>query len=199
MTYQINDLFHTLQGEGYWTGRAAIFVRFSMCNLWTGKEADRASAICTFCDTDFTDHTEYTLKELVAAINAVGDCGFVVLTGGEPMLQVDTDLVDELHNWGYYIAIETNGTLPVADGIDWVCVSPKTPRIRVEFGDELKLVYPQQRITPDMFDTNHFSHSWLSPMDGPNLAENTALAVEYVKANQQWRLNTQTHKQIGIP
>lgn len=199
MTYRINEIFYTLQGEGHWTGSPAVFIRFSGCNLWSGLEKDRAAAICQFCDTNFTDYTEYTLRELITEIRAASaECGFVVLTGGEPALHVDGDLIDELSNWGYYIAVETNGTKPLPPGVDWVCVSPKTPRIRVESADELKLVFPQRRVTPDMFDVSHFTHAWISPMDGPELDKNTVAAIEFVKANPAWRLNTQAHKRIGI-
>lgn len=200
MTYLINECFYTLQGEGYWSGRAAAFCRFSRCNLWSGKEEDRHRAICQFCDTDFSDYTEYSEIELVEAIDdaAPGDHRMVVFTGGEPALQLGDDLVGDLRNRGFYVAVETNGTLPLPD-VDWVCVSPKTPRLRIRQGNELKLVYPQTgRMQPDTYEDLEFDHFWISPMDGPNLTENTQVAVEYVKAHPQWRLNTQTHKQIGI-
>ena len=205
MTYRINEIFYTLQGEGHWTGRAAVFIRFSGCNLWTGQEQDRASAICTFCDTDFTNYTEYeTTGEVVQAVaellpdNAWDErTPMVVITGGEPMLQFDQPLARALLSMPMYVAIETNGTKPIPFFVDWVCVSPKTPTIKTG-GDELKLVYPQERIRPEMFDTTQFDHAWLSPMDGPNLAENTAAAIDYVHENPRWRLNTQTHKIWGI-
>ena len=198
LTYRVNEVMYTIQGEGFWSGRAAVFVRLSGCNLWSGLEKDRATAICTFCDTDFVDGTVYDLKELITEIGKVDNhCGFVVLTGGEPGLQIDGDLIDELHNWGYYIAVETNGTKPLPVGVDWICVSPKTPTIRQVHGDEMKLVYPQ-KIRPEWFESHDFDHFWLSPMDGPNLTANTAAAVDYVHENPRWRLNTQTHKQIGI-
>lgn len=204
MTYLVNDLFYTLQGEGYWSGRPAVFCRFSVCNLWTGQEEDRASAICSFCDTDFADYTEYDVQELADRINELWPGGgqpMVVFTGGEPSLQLDQTLIEfleEERDW--YVAVETNGTLPLRAEVDWVCVSPKTPALRTREGDELKLVYPQTgRMQPETYEGLDFNVFWLSPMDGPNLAENTAAAVEYVKAHPMWRLNTQTHKQIGIP
>lgn len=207
--YLVNEIFYTLQGEGHWSGRPAVFCRFSKCNLWSGREADRSSAICTFCDTDFADYTTFHLDELAAVIEAHWPISepesvagraprMVVFTGGEPLLQLDDAFIREMHRRHFYIAIETNGTKPVPDFIDWVCVSPKTPRIRIEAGDELKLVYPQQRITPEMFADHGFTHHWLSPMDGPNYAENLAAAIDYVKAHPQWRLNIQTHKKIGV-
>lgn len=204
MTYRINEIFYSIQGEGHWTGRPAVFVRFSGCNLWTGAEDDRSTAICQFCDTTFTDYTEYrTTGEIVQAVTALlpdnawdGRPPMVVITGGEPMLQFDADLARALLTVPMYVAIETNGTKPIPFWVDWVCVSPKTPTIRAT-GNELKLVYPQQRITPDRFDTTQFEHCWLSPMDGPNLEANTAAAYRYCLENPQWRLNIQTHKVIG--
>lgn len=202
MTYHVNEIFYTLQGEGAHTGRAAVFCRFSGCNLWTGHEKDRADAICTFCDTNFVDATTYELEDLVDAINdtwpADDDYKLVVLTGGEPAQQIDHNLVLALHIEGFTVHVETNGTLDLPPNLDWVCVSPKTPRIKVKMGSELKLVYPQQRITPDLFDQLPFARFSLSPMDGPQLAENTAAAVDYVLTHPQWRLNTQTHKLIGV-
>lgn len=201
MTYLINDIFYTIQGEGYWTGRAAVFVRFSRCNLWTGREADRASAVCQFCDTDFTAATRYEVGELLAEIDACrtpSSDPMVVLTGGEPLLQVDDKLIANLMWRGFYIAVETNGTRSVPQGIDWVCVSPKTLNLKADRADELKLVYPQQHIQPNNFERFPASHFWLSPMDGPNLADNTAAAYRYCLDNPQWRLNIQTHKLIGV-
>lgn len=205
MTYRINEIFYSVQGEGYWTGRPAVFVRFSGCNLWTGIEADRPKAICQFCDTTFTNYTEYrTTGEVVQAVTALlpdnawdERTPMVVITGGEPMLQFDANLARALLTVPMYVAIETNGTKPIPFWVDWVCVSPKTPTIRTR-GNELKLVYPQQHITPDLFDTTQFDHAWLSPMDGPNLAANTAAAFNYCLNNPQWRLNIQTHKVIGV-
>lgn len=205
MTYRINEIFYSIQGEGHWTGRPAVFVRFAGCNLWTGVEADRASAICQFCDTNFVRYTEYrTPGEVVQAVaellpdNAWDErTPMVVITGGEPMLQFDQELARALLAMPMYVAIETNGTKPIPFWVDWVCVSPKTPTIKA-VGNELKLVYPQARITPDMFDTDAFEHCWLSPMDGPQLTENTAAAFDYCLANPQWRLNLQSHKLIGV-
>jgi 7-carboxy-7-deazaguanine synthase len=205
-TYRVNDLFYTVQGEGFWTGRAAVFCRFSGCNLWSGVEADRASAICTFCDTDFVAGTTYDTGELATAIDALwpgGNHKMVVFTGGEPALQLDNDaqiLLTRLRNAGFYIAVETNGTRQFVwrELIDWVCVSPKTRRLQTSTGDEMKLVYPQARLTPEMFSHHAFSHFWLSPMDGPAVKENTAAALAYVAEHQQWRLNIQTHKVVGV-
>lgn len=210
MTYFVNDIFKTVQGEGHWTGRSAVFVRFSRCNLWTGREEDRARAVCKFCDTDFTDSTPYeSVFTLVDAIeNTWGSNGpnmkvdpeaMVVLTGGEPLLQARGELIAELRRRGFYIAAETNGTQPRPDGIDWLCVSPKVnAELVIHSGDELKLVYPQGP-DPSVYLALRFQHFWISPMDGPNLAENTASAIEYVSAHPRWRLNVQTHKFIGVP
>ena len=204
MTYRINEIFYSIQGEGHWSGRPAVFVRFSGCNLWTGVEADRPGSICTFCDTTFTEYAEYTAVEIVQAVTALLPENawdvrkpMVVLTGGEPMLQVDTDLVRALLSVPLYVAMETNGTKPIPFYLDWVCVSPKTPSIKTG-GNELKLVYPQKRITPDMFDTDCWDNTWLSPMDGADLAANTQAAFNYCLAYPEWRLNIQTHKVIGV-
>lgn len=200
--YRINEIFYSIQGEGYWTGRPAVFVRFSGCNLWNGVEQDRAAAICTFCDTNFTAFEKYSLDQLVTEITLRwpgGGTPMVIFTGGEPLLKLDIALVDTLRNQGWYTAIETNGTRPLKVPVDWVCVSPKTPTIHINTGDELKLVYPQARVTPQLFDDNGFSHHWLSPMDGPNLKENTELAYRYCLNHPRWRLNIQTHKVIEVP
>ena len=208
--YAVKEIFYTLQGEGTHAGRAAVFCRFAGCNLWSGREVDRDQAQCTFCDTDFvgTDGDGggkfRTAAELAEAIRAAWHGGtgerFVVLTGGEPALQVDPALIDALHEHGFTIAIETNGTLPLPQGLDWICVSPKAgTEIRQTAGDELKLVYPQADLTPESVASLDFPRRFLSPMDGPRLAENTAAAVAYVKANPLWRLSVQTHKRIGIP
>ena len=204
MTYRINEIFYSIQGEGYWTGRPAVFVRFSGCNLWSGVEAERATSICTFCDTDFVDAEEMSAADVVSAVtDLLPDSAWdvrtpmVVFTGGEPMLQLDTELVRAMLAVPMYVAIETNGTKPIPFYVDWVCVSPKTPVIKTG-GNELKLVYPQERITPDMFDTDCWDHTWLSPMDGPNLAVNTQAAFDYCLAYPEWRLNIQTHKVIGV-
>lgn len=199
MTYRVNEIFTTIQGEGFWTGRVAVFCRFSGCNLWTGIEEDRATAICTFCDTDFADFKEYSLQELVSEITGRWPGGghpMVVFTGGEPTLQLNAELVNTLRQQGWYVAVETNGTKPIRFGVDWVCVSPKTPTIRVHC-DELKLVFPQQ-LSPEMFNTVDADYYWLSPMDGPLLKENMAAAFAYVLGHPQWRLNIQTHKVLGV-
>ncbi|MCB1519798.1 MAG: 7-carboxy-7-deazaguanine synthase [Hyphomicrobiaceae bacterium] len=208
--YHVKEIFYTLQGEGANAGRPAIFCRFAGCNLWSGLEADRATADCRFCDTDFvgTDGIgggKYrTAGDLVeAAINASGEDAppvLIVLTGGEPMLQVDGALIDALHDEGFEIAIETNGTLIVPRAIDWICVSPKAGTTLVQrSGDELKVVYPQAGLMPDTLAGLDFRYRFLQPMDGPELAANTAAAVDYCKSNPEWRLSLQTHKMIGIP
>lgn len=195
--YLVNEIFYTLQGEGAHTGRAAAFCRFSRCNLWTGREEDRQRATCTFCDTDFVKANLRfsTARELAEALPPQG---MVVLTGGEPALQVDEALLHALSD--RYVAIETNGTLPLPEGLDWVCVSPKAnTKLAVTRGDELKLVYPQPGAwVPSMFEHLDFTHFFLQPMDGPNLVENTDRAVQYCMDHPQWRLSLQTHKQLGI-
>lgn len=201
MTYRVSECFLSVQGEGYWTGRPAVFVRFSGCNLWTGHEADRWKALCQFCDTDFLDYQEFSLAQLRDEIVMRWPGGgepMVIFTGGEPLLQLDTALVDAVHQDGFYVAVETNGTKPLSVSVDWVCVSPKTRTIRIAEGDELKLVYPQDQVPPDLFTGLDFDHFWLSPMDGPNLAANTSAAYRYCLAHPQWRLNIQTHKVIGV-
>jgi 7-carboxy-7-deazaguanine synthase len=208
--YAVKEIFYTLQGEGANAGTPAVFCRFAGCNLWSGREQDREKAECKFCDTDFvgTDGPGggkfATAEQLArACVNAAGDVEgprFVVLTGGEPMLQVDAALVEALHLYGFTIAIETNGTMAVPREIDWICVSPKAgTEIHQVSGDELKLVYPQAGLDPDFFLDLDFEHRFLQPMDGPNLPENTALAVAYCKSHPAWRLSVQTHKLIGIP
>lgn len=204
MTYHVNEVFYTIQGEGFWTGRAAVFCRFSRCNLWTGREEDRARAICKFCDTDFLSASKFELDELVEAIKMAwpdkAPNPMVVFTGGEPMLQLDRQLAYKLRQChGFYVAVETNGTIKQRpDNIDWVCVSPKVnATLQIHEGDELKLVYPQGP-DPSPYLGLKFDHFWLSPMDGPNLEENTHLAVEYVQQNPAWRLNIQTHKVVGV-
>lgn len=208
--YAVKEIFYTLQGEGANAGRAAVFCRFAGCNLWSGRESDRARAACDFCDTDFvgTDGPgggkfadAAVLARAVAGAWLGGDDErFVVLTGGEPALQVDGALIDALHGLGFTIAIETNGTLPLPAGLDWICVSPKAGNaLRQTSGDELKLVFPQAGLTPESLAGLDFPRRYLSPMDGPRLAENTAAAVAYVKAHPAWRLSVQTHKHIGIP
>ncbi len=209
MVYTVKEAFKTLQGEGRHAGRAAVFCRFSGCNLWSGREQDRAGAVCRFCDTDFIGAdgenggkfaSAEALAGHIAALWGPGRDGrFVVLTGGEPMLQVDDALVDALHGQGFEIAIETNGTLPVAAAIDWICVSPKAgaPLAQTR-GHELKLVFPQPGAEPQRFEELGFAHFLLQPMDGPDILRNTEAAVAYCLANPRWRLSLQTHKMIGV-
>ncbi len=210
MTYVVKEIFYTLQGEGFHAGRPAVFCRFSRCNLWTGKEEHRSTAICRFCDTDFvgTDGPGggqfRTAEDLASAVaSSWGDRTgpkFVVLTGGEPLLQVDGEFVDALHANGFEIAIETNGTCEAPVGIDWICVSPKAgAELILRSGSELKLVYPQGGISPDDVGHLSFDHFLLQPMDGPEREKNTADAVNYCLANPQWKLSLQTHKYLGIP
>lgn len=201
-TYRINEIFYSIQGEGYWTGRPAVFCRFSQCNLWSGREQDRATAICNFCDTNFVDYQEFSLAQLVNEItlriaDSSGGQPMVIFTGGEPLLQLDHHLVTALRAEGFYTALETNGTLPLDLPIDWVCVSPKTPTVRIQHGNELKLVYPQQKCLPDRYAHLDFDHFWISPIDGPTLTANTQAAYFYCLEHPQWRLNIQTHKVIG--
>ena len=207
--YTVKEIFYTLQGEGAQTGRPAVFCRFSGCNLWTGREADRATAVCTFCDTDFIgvgdDGGRFaTAVELARAVRAAwpGEAGghrFVVCTGGEPLLQLDTAAVDALHAEGFEVAIETNGTRPAPPGVDWICVSPKADAETVlRRGNELKLVYPQVEAPPERFIDWDFEHFFLQPMDGPHLAEYTRQALAYCLAHPRWRLSLQTHKLLGI-
>jgi len=210
MTYSVKEVFYTLQGEGANAGRPAVFCRFAGCNLWSGREEDRSTAVCTFCDTDFvgTDGDGggkfRSAKELAAAIeqhwpSEKMDRRFVVLTGGEPLLQVDAELVAALHEKGFAIAMETNGTLAPPEGIDWLCVSPKADSpLAVDAGQELKLVYPQSGVDPARFTHLKFDNLYLQPMDGPNRAANTAAAVAYCQQHPQWNLSVQTHKMIGI-
>lgn len=209
MSYAVKEIFLTLQGEGAQAGRVAVFCRFAGCNLWSGREEDRAGAVCRFCDTDFvgmdgTDGGRYaTADDLAAAIAAqwVAPAAdrFVVLTGGEPLLQVDDALVTALHGRGFAIAVETNGTLAPPDGIDWICVSPKADaNLRIRKGHELKLVYPQAENRPEDFAGLAFERFSLQPMDGPDLAENTKAAIDYCLRHPQWRLSVQTHKALGI-
>jgi len=210
MTYAVKEIFKTLQGEGAQAGRAAVFCRFAGCNLWSGREEDRAEAVCNFCDTDFvgTDGSGggkfATATELAQAIaskwDGQRDHRFVVFTGGEPLLQLDPALIDAVHAEGFTIAVETNGTIAPPPGIDWLCVSPKADSmLAVEGGDELKLVFPQPEIDPRRLAGLKFRHFWLQPMDGPARLANTEAAVAYCLANPIWRLSLQTHKFIGIP
>lgn len=206
MTYLVNEIFYTIQGEGYWTGRPAVFCRFSRCNLWTGREEDRATAICKFCDTDFLKGERWEEDALAEEIgNTWGDGWWdrmIVFTGGEPAIQLRSTLVAKLRDRGFYVAVETNGTLPLPP-VDWLCVSPKAgSQVPGEIeADEIKLVFPQPGLMPDDLCRRHgliAEHLWLSPMDGPDLIKNTAAAVEYVKGHPEWRLNIQTHKYVGI-
>lgn len=209
MGYAVKEIFLTLQGEGAHAGRAAVFCRFSGCNLWSGREQDRATATCKFCDTDFIG-TDGTLGGRYASANDLADAvasqwagehgyRYVVLTGGEPLLQVDDDLIDALHGRGFSIGLETNGTIEPPDGVDWVCVSPKAGAdLVVRNGNELKLVYPQADAPPAMFVDLAFERFSLQPMDGPDVAANTERAVDYCVRHPQWRLSVQTHKTLGI-
>ena len=208
MTYTVKEIFYTLQGEGAQAGRAAVFLRFAGCNLWTGREEDRASAQCRFCDTDFAGGDKYAdaalLADAVAALwpAPAGAAGvpYVVCTGGEPTLQLDAALIDALHARGFEIAIETNGTRPLPAGIDWVCVSPKAgTELVVTAGDEIKLVWPQDGIDPAALAGLAFRHHFLQPMDGTARAAATAACVRYCLTHPRWRLSLQTHKIIGIP
>jgi len=208
--YQVKEIFYTLQGEGMNAGRPAVFCRFAGCNLWSGREKDRASAVCKFCDTDFagmdgTRGGKYeTAGALAAAIDRLwpgkeSERRFVVLTGGEPALQVDRPFIDALHARGFLVAIETNGTLELPPGIDWVCVSPKADApLKLRVGNELKLVYPQAGASPSAYEDLPFEHFLLQPMDGPNVRANTARAVTYCMEHPKWRLSLQTHKFLGI-
>lgn len=212
MTYSVKEIFYTLQGEGAQTGRPAVFCRFAGCNLWTGLEQDRATAICQFCDTEFvgTDgEGGGKFQDAAALARAVAACWpqydragmrCVVCTGGEPLLQLDRPLVDAFHEAQFEIAVETNGTQQAPDGLDWICVSPKAGApLVLDAGDELKLVFPQESAPPEAFEQLRFRHFFLQPMDGPQLAHNTQLAIEYCKAHPKWRLSLQTHKFLGIP
>ncbi len=211
--YSVKEIFYTLQGEGANAGRPAVFCRFAGCNLWTGREEDRAKAVCTFCDTDFVGTDGQNggkfagAKELAARIasfwpkhgTSPEGAPLVVCTGGEPLLQLDEPLIEALHTKGFSIAVETNGTLEAPSGIDWICVSPKADAPLVQrSGQELKLVYPQEKARPEDFDALAFEHFFLQPMDGPGQKENTNAAVAYCMAHPKWRLSLQTHKFIGI-
>jgi 7-carboxy-7-deazaguanine synthase len=213
MTYSVKELFYTLQGEGANAGRAAVFCRFAGCNLWSGREVDRAKAVCTFCDTDFvgTDgsgggkfENANALADAVAAAWPVDlDATarpLVVCTGGEPLLQLDEELVVALKHRGFEVAVETNGTQPAPPGLDWICVSPKAGSdLLLRAGDEIKLVYPQSGADPAQFEELPFTHHFLQPMDGLRKQENTEMAVRYCLAHPRWRLSLQTHKLLGIP
>jgi 7-carboxy-7-deazaguanine synthase (Cx14CxxC type) len=202
--YTVKEIFHTLQGEGIQAGCPAVFLRFTGCNLWSGREEDRASAQCRFCDTDFVGGEKFpdaqTLAQRVAAAWVGAGPRLVVVTGGEPALQLDAALIDVLHAQGFRIAIETNGTIALAPGIDWVCLSPKAgTTLAVTSGDELKLVYPQPGLAPEDVEHLDFDHFLLQPMDGPDQAANTKAAVARCLTGGRWRLSLQTHKLLGIP
>jgi 7-carboxy-7-deazaguanine synthase (Cx14CxxC type) len=209
VSYAVKEIFLTLQGEGAHAGRAAVFCRFSGCNLWSGREEDRAKATCQFCDTDFVG-TDGTLGGRFATADQLADViaaqwkgenagRYVVLTGGEPLLQVDKPLIDALHARGFAVAVETNGTIIPPDGMDWICVSPKAgAELVLKRGNELKLVYPQPGAPPEEFCGLAFERFSLQPMDGPDVAQNTARAIDYCLRHPQWRLSVQTHKSLGI-
>lgn len=208
--YLIKEIYYTLQGEGAHAGRPAVFCRFSGCNLWSGREEDRSTAVCTFCDTDFrgTDGPgggRFQAAELAQRICEAWPAAqpvppFVVCTGGEPLLQLDNELIAVFHQYGIQVAIETNGTLPVPKGVDWICVSPKAGSTLVQIsGHELKLVYPQTDALPDRFEEMAFEHFYLQPMDGPFLEENIQKTIAYCLSHPTWSLSLQTHKMIGIP
>ena len=210
MAYSVKDIFYTLQGEGGQAGMAAVFLRFTGCNLWSGLERDRASAVCQFCDTDFVGvdgtgggkfATPTALADAVLALwpEADTDHRLVVCTGGEPLLQIDTPLIDALHAQGFRIAVETNGTIAAPPGLDWICVSPKSDAPLAQTrGDELKLVFPQAQARPERFEHLEFTRYLLQPMDGPDREANTVLAIAYCMAHPRWRLSLQTHKFTGI-
>ena len=211
MTYQVKEIFYTLQGEGARAGRPAVFLRFAGCNLWSGREEDRAAAVCKFCDTDFVGTNgvgggKFASAEALAdAVKSTWPAAgqgkpYVVCTGGEPLLQLDAPLIRALHDQGFEIAIETNGTMLPPDGIDWICVSPKADsQVVLTKGNELKLVYPQTNGAPERYASLDFDDFYLQPMDGPDRIRNTEAAVQYCLSNPQWRLSLQTHKLLGIP
>jgi 7-carboxy-7-deazaguanine synthase len=211
LSYSIKEIFYTLQGEGAHAGRPAVFCRFSGCNLWSGRESDRFSAVCQFCDTDFVGINgelggKFTdSASLAQRINSLWPVRYpaskyVVFTGGEPLLQLDADLIQSMHEAGFEIAIETNGTLPVPAGVDWVCVSPKVgAKLVVEKGSELKVVVPQNDQLLSDYQSLAFDHFFVQPMDGPELERNTRIAIEICKSNPQWKLSLQTHKLLQIP
>jgi 7-carboxy-7-deazaguanine synthase len=211
MTYTIKEIFYTLQGEGRNAGRPAVFCRFTGCNLWTGREQDRAKAVCQFCDTDFVGTnglgggsftTPESLAEAISGTwpNEDRENRFVVCTGGEPLLQLDNELIECLHEHGFEIAVETNGTVPLPDNLDWVCVSPKANSdVVVRGGDELKFVFPQSDLNPADVSDWKFDNLYLQPMDSETAAANTQRAIEFCLDNPRWKLSLQTHKMLGIP
>jgi 7-carboxy-7-deazaguanine synthase len=207
MSYLVKEIFYTLQGEGGNVGRPAVFVRFACCNLWTGREKDRHKAVCKFCDTDFVGGERLGDRGILDRALELWPKGgrrldrMVVLTGGEPLLQVDLELVHTLRVNSFFVAVETNGTVPLPErGVDWVCVSPKTPvdQLKIREGDELKLVFPQEGIDPRDYERLVFVEFRLQPMDGPELERNTQMAVEYCLAHPRWGLSLQTHKILGL-
>ena len=210
MTYSVKEIFYTLQGEGAQAGRAAVFCRFAGCNLWSGREQDRSTAVCQFCDTDFVGVNGQnggkfaTAQALVQAVAAqwpqgAGGKPLVVCTGGEPLMQLDQALVDAFHAAGFEVAVETNGTHAAPEGLDWICVSPKADApVVLTQGHELKLVYPQPLAMPERFANWQFQHFFLQPMDNAQQADNTRAAVAYCMAHPQWRLSVQMHKVVGI-
>lgn len=213
VTYSVKEIFYTLQGEGAQTGRPAVFCRFAGCNLWSGRERDRAKAVCRFCDTDFVGadgpgggkfRVADELAGVIAAKWPAGGLGrarpYVVCTGGEPLLQVDEPLIAALHACGFEVAVETNGTVEPPPGLDWICVSPKAgAELALRRGNELKLVYPQPGAEPERFIDLDFEHFYLQPMDGPQVQNNTQAALRYCLGHPQWRLSLQTHKILDIP
>ena len=212
MAYAVKEMFLTLQGEGAQTGRVAVFCRFSGCNLWSGRERDRATAACRFCDTDFVGvdglnggrfaTPEALMDQIEATWRAerAGGHRLIVFTGGEPLLQLDKPLIDTAHERGFEIAVESNGTVSAPEQLDWICVSPK-PRsvLRQRSGNELKFVFPQDELEPAAFESLSFDHFFLQPMDGPNQSSNLQAAIQYCLSHPQWRLSLQTHKMIGVP
>ncbi len=212
MSYFIRDIFYSIQGEGFYTGRPAVFCRFTGCNLWSGKEADREKAVCKFCDTDFVgfdkpegglfqtpEELSGRIKELWPDKNMKSAKPLVVCTGGEPLLQMDDRLVSFLHEKGFEVAVETNGTIEPPKDIDWICVSPKAgAQLLLRSGQELKLVFPQPGADPEKYLMLDFEHFFLQPMDSPDREVNTRLALEYILSHPQWRLSLQTHKILGI-
>ena len=204
MSYAVKEIFATLQGEGANTGRPAVFLRFAGCNLWSGREEDRSTAVCQFCDTDFVGGSKFATADMLADAVAAEWLGsakpFVVCTGGEPLLQLDRPLIDALHAQGFEIAVETNGTIEAPAGLDWICVSPKAnaPLVQTS-GDELKVVYPQEDLDNlDNLENLDFQHFFVQPMDGPNVDRNHELAAAYCLEHPRWKLSLQTHKLLGI-
>jgi len=213
LSYFIKEIFYSVQGEGFYTGRPAVFCRFAGCNLWSGRESDRSKAICRFCDTDFVgcngegggeyrsaEEGAHQIEKRWPERKKKSARPFVVCTGGEPLLQLDEEFISALRAKGFEIAVETNGTILPPSGIDWICVSPKAGTdLLVQSGDELKLVYPQPEAEPERYEHLHFGHFFLQPLDSTDLKNNTRLALEYVLSHPQWRLSLQMHKRLGIP